>query len=170
MSESSSQLILKGKQKCLTKFPSGNMPICIENYFLILQALSGLLPIYSTTIFLMNLSWTSCSWVDSSHLRQKSTSWVESFGAVDSSWDESFFVFASSRIAENCDSRPSKWRLDSLQHCKADVGGFHELQLYQHYRAAGKDRSRLKWCEYTHLGERGNVVNFMKVFLIRVVA
>ena len=28
----------------------------------------------------------------------------------------------------------------------------------------------MRLCENTHLGERGNVVNFIKVFLIRVVA
>jgi hypothetical protein len=39
----------KGKQQC--HFTSGNMPICIENYFLFIQALPGLFPTYSTTIF-----------------------------------------------------------------------------------------------------------------------
>jgi hypothetical protein len=41
----------------LKKFPTnGNMHICMENYSLFLQALSGLFPTYSTAIVLMNLS------------------------------------------------------------------------------------------------------------------
>ena len=79
---------LYGEQKCPKKIPykRKHAYICMENYSLFLQALSGLFPTYSTAIVLMNLSWTSCTWVDSSHLRQKSTSWVRvgSFGAVDS--------------------------------------------------------------------------------------
>jgi hypothetical protein len=53
-----------------------------------------LFPTYSTTIFLMNLFWTSCSRVDSSHLRQKSTSYSR---IVWSCWLDSVFIFDSSR-------------------------------------------------------------------------
>jgi hypothetical protein len=77
--------------------------ICIENYFLFLQALSGLFPIYSTTIFLMNLFCTSCSWVDSSHLCHKinksSPNWV-----IRGCWLESSHFSYSTRVPENCDS------------------------------------------------------------------
>jgi hypothetical protein len=78
---------LCGEQKCLKKFPtSGNMSICIENYFVFLQALSGPFPTYSTTIFFMDLSWTS--WLESftAEINRSSPSqviwgcWLESFG------------------------------------------------------------------------------------------
>jgi hypothetical protein len=47
----------KVNKNAFKKFPtSGNMPTCIQNYFLFLHLLSELFPTYSTTIFLMNLS------------------------------------------------------------------------------------------------------------------
>ena len=82
-----------------------------REYFLFLQAVSRLFPTYSTAIFLMNLSWTSCTWVDSSHLRQKSTSWVP---VIWGCWLESSH-FSYCKIATWVDSSPSQW-LDSLQH------------------------------------------------------
>ena len=38
------------------KLPSSTVRDCIENYFFFIQALTGLLPIYSTTIFFINIS------------------------------------------------------------------------------------------------------------------
>jgi hypothetical protein len=75
----------KGEQKCFVQVETCLSASKITFYFFKPFQHSS----QSTTIFLINLSWTSYSSVESSHLRQKSTSRVrvESFGAVHSRRD-----------------------------------------------------------------------------------
>jgi hypothetical protein len=93
-----------GEQKCLPyKWKHADLHRAF--LFISTSPFQGLFPTYSPIIFLMNLSWASCSWVDSSHLRQKSTNRVR---VIWGCWLESSHFSYSTRVAENCDSSQSQ--------------------------------------------------------------
>jgi uncharacterized Fe-S radical SAM superfamily protein PflX len=88
-------------------------------------------PSNTITIILMNLFCTSCSWFDSSHLRQKSASRVrvESFGEVGS-----FFVLDSSSNLETRACNPLRrlaYALGNTSEIRALIGCFQVLIIIQ---------------------------------------